>query len=540
MCGIAGILAYRESAPPVDPVELNVIREAMAVRGPDGAGTWMSPDRRVGLAHRRLAIIDLSETGAQPMRSADGSLQITFNGEIYNYKDLRRELVGRGYQFRSTSDTEVLLNLYRDRGPSMVESLRGMFTFAIWDERDRSLFLARDPFGIKPLYFADNGATIRFASQVKALLKGGRIGDTPSPAGHVGFYLWGHVPDPHTLFQAIKALPAGTTMRVDRNGRQAPRPFFSIAAEFAAGAERSRSMRMSAAEAQEQVRTSLKDSVTHHLIADVPVGVFLSSGIDSTTLTALAAEVGSGALHTVTLGFDEYRGTRDDETVLADVVAKRFATAHQTRWVSKANFQSELPRILEAMDQPSIDGVNTYFVSRAAAESRMKVALSGVGGDELFGSYPSFKELPAMVGLLKASSAFPGLGRAFRRVSAPILKRLTSPKFAGLLEYGGGFADAYLLRRGLFMPWELPEILDADLVREGWRELETQLLLKNSIKGIKSTFQKVSALELSWYMRNQLLRDSDWAGMAHSLEIRVPFVDVELLRSIAPLMAKKP
>src|SRR5258706_2111350 len=485
MCGIAGILAYRESAPPVDPMELNVIREAMAIRGPDGAGTWISPDGRVGLAHRRLAIIDLSETGAQPMRSVDGSLQITFNGEIYSYKDLRRELVGKGFVFRSTSDTEVLLNLYLDRGASMVESLRGMFTFAIWDARDRSLFLARDPFGIKPLYFADDGGTFRFASQVKALMKGGRIDNTPSPAGHVGFYLWGHVPDPHTLFKAIKALPAGTAMRVDRNGRQAPRAFFSIATEFAAGAERSRSMTISGAEALERVRVSLKDSVTHHLIADVPVGVFLSSGIDSTTLTALAAEVGSGALHTVTLGFDEYRGTRDDETLLADVVAQRFATAHETRWVSKADFQKVLPRILEAMDQPSIDGVNTYFVSRAAAESRMKVALSGIGGDELFGSYPSFKELPAMVGLLKAGSVFPGLGRMFRRVSAPILKRLTSPKFAGLLEYGGGYGDAYLLRPGLFIPWGLPEFLDPDLVREGWRGLETPFLLQNPTKGIK-------------------------------------------------------
>src|SRR5262249_43492073 len=193
MCGIAGIFAYHNAAPPVDGAELLRIGEAMVARGPDGAGLWISANKRVGLAHRRLAIIDLSETGAQPMATPDGRLQVVFNGEIYNYRELREELEAKGYRFRSTSDTEVLLHLYAEYGPGMVQCLRGMYAFAIWDEKNLGLFLARDPFGIKPLYYSDDGTTIRVASQVKALLKGGGIDTTPEPAGHVGFFLCGHV-----------------------------------------------------------------------------------------------------------------------------------------------------------------------------------------------------------------------------------------------------------------------------------------------------------------------------------------------------------
>jgi asparagine synthase (glutamine-hydrolysing) len=214
MCGIAGIFAYRESAPPVDREELLRIREAMIARGPDGAGLWISPDRRIGLAHRRLSIIDLTDTGAQPMATADGRLRITFNGEIYNNRELKQELEAKGYRFHSNSDTEVLLHLYADRGVDMLHALRGMYAFALWDEQKQGVFLARDPFGIKPLYYADDGRTFRFASQVKALLRGGAIAATPEPAGQVGFFLWGSVPEPFTLHKEVRSLPAGTRLWV--------------------------------------------------------------------------------------------------------------------------------------------------------------------------------------------------------------------------------------------------------------------------------------------------------------------------------------
>jgi asparagine synthase (glutamine-hydrolysing) len=533
MCGIAGIFVYRQGAPRADRDDLLRIRDAMNRRGPDGAGLWIADDGCAGLAQRRLAIIDLSDAGAQPMASGDGRLRVVFNGEIYNYRQLRAELEKKGCRFRSQSDTEVLLHLYAERGADMVHALRGMYAFAIWDENKKGLLLVRDPFGIKPLYYADDGNIFRFASQVKALLRGTGIDAAPDPAGHVGFFLWGSVPEPYTLYKGIRALPAGTTLWVSAPGDRRPAPFFNVAETLSAATA---GRPVDRDEGRQRLRAALLDSVRHHLVADVPVGVFLSAGLDSATLTALAAESSSAALHTITLGFNEYRGTENDETILAAGVAEQYRTSHHTRWVSREDFQSECDRLLQAMDQPTIDGVNTYFVSKAAAESGLKVAISGLGGDELFGGYPSFREIPKMVRLLSPFRLIPGLGRLFRWVSAPMVKRLTSPKYAGLLEYGGTYGGAYLLRRGFFMPWELPEILGDRITREGWEELQPLMRLEQTIQGATSERVKVSALEMSWYMRNQLLRDADWAGMAHSLEIRVPFVDVELIRRLAPIL----
>ena len=507
----------------------------MSTRGPDGAGLWIDDNRSVGLAHRRLSIIDLSDAGSQPMASTDGLLRIVFNGEIYNYRTLRTELEKKGFCFRSQSDTEVLLNLYADRGPDLVHALRGMYAFAIWDESKKGLLLARDPLGIKPLYYADDGGTFRFASQAKALLQSPHIDTTPDPAGHVGFFLWGSVPEPYTLYKSIRALPAGSTLWVVGSGSRQPAPFFNIAEALSAV---NTARPVSREEGVEYLRAALVDSVQHHLVADVPISVFLSAGLDSTTLTALAAESSSAALHTATLGFNEYRGTENDETALAVKVANYYRTTHHTYWVSQEDFQDKRESLLKAMDQPTIDGVNTYFVSKAAAQAGLKVAISGLGGDELFGGYPSFRDIPRMVQWLAPFRIVPGLGRLFHWVSAPMLKRLTSPKYVSLLEYGGTYSGAYLLRRGLFMPWELPEILGDQVTRDGWEELQPLMRLEQTIQGATSDRTKVSALEMSWYMRNQLLRDADWAGMAHSLEIRVPLVDVELTRHIAPLLTE--
>src|SRR5215831_16254094 len=394
MCGIVAIFAYRKHAPSVDREELLRIREAMVKRGPDGAGLWVSEDQRIGLAHRRLAIIDVSEAGAQPMATADGNFHIVFNGEIYNYRELRQQLESKGYLFRSQSDTEVLLHLYEEYGADLVEHLRGMYAFAIYDSRQRGLLLARDPYGIKPLYYADDGARIRVASQVKALLKGDHIDTAPEPAGHVGIFLWGHVPEPYTLYRGIRALPSGTTMWIDTQGHKEAKQFFSLTDELAKASQLS--AKLTKEEIHERLRTVLLDTVRHHLVADVPVGVFLSAGMDSGTLTGLAKEVTNTDLSTITLGFKEFQGTINDEVPLAEQVAKHYETHHQTAWVTKQDFQKQRNAVLDAMDQPSIDGVNTYFVSKTAAESGLKVALSGLGGDELFGGYPSFQQIPRL------------------------------------------------------------------------------------------------------------------------------------------------
>jgi asparagine synthase (glutamine-hydrolysing) len=542
MCGINGIFAYHYVANPIDRDELERTRDHMAARGPDSKGEWCSEDGRVGFGHRRLSIIDLSEAGAQPMASTDRKLVVTFNGEIYNYRALRESLEAKGRVFRSQSDTEVLLHLYIEKGDAMVHDLRGMFAFAIWDANRKRLFVARDPYGVKPFYYADDGWTLRFASQVKALLAGGKVSRDPEPAGQVGFYLWGSVPEPFTTYRQIRALPAGCTAVIDRMGMHTPKRYHSIAAVYCEAEARGRDTSQPE-DSVAHIRTALLDSVRHHLVADVPVGAFLSGGIDSGALVGLMRDAGQNDIQTVTLAFEEFRGQADDEAPLAGEVARTYGTRHTTRIVTESEFQADLPRILEAMDQPSIDGINTWFVSKAAKELGLKVAVSGLGGDELFGGYPSFHDIPKWTGLMALPSRLPFLGLAIRKATCAtgFGGLIKSPKAAGMVEYGGTYAGAYLLRRGLFMPWELNEVLDRETVQNGLRRLEPLELVEAELTPRpKSAFAKVAVLESSVYMRNQLLRDTDWASMAHSLEVRVPLVDATLLKATALLSLRQP
>lgn len=533
MCGIAAIHAYRQGARPVDMDELRAMNVRMAPRGPDGHAVWSDESGTAGLGHRRLAIIDPSPAGAQPMADASGRYVITFNGEIYNYKALRDELSAGGTVFQSGSDTEVMLYLYDRDGPAMVERLRGMFTFALWDNRERTLFVARDPFGIKPVYYHDDGTTVRIASQVKTLLASGAIPAVRSAAGQVGFLLLGYVPDPHSWIEGISALPAGCTLMTGPNRAPVISRYFDLKTEL-------ESVEPAAPKSETDLvgdlRAALIDSIDHHMVADVPVGAFLSAGLDSTTIVGLASEQGHRHIRTTTLGFNEFAGTRDDEVPLAELVANAYECEHRTERVAAADFAAERVRLLDQMDQPSIDGVNTYFVARATKNSGLKVALSGLGGDEMLGGYPSFHQVPGLVSKVSALPFANGFGRAFRVVAGPLIRQLTSPKYAGVLEYGTGYGDAYLLRRGLFMPWELPEILSPEIAREGWEVLNLRDRLTRTVPNGTSSLAMVSALELSWYMNGQLLRDADWAGMAQSLEIRVPFVDVDFFRRMAAVM----
>jgi asparagine synthase (glutamine-hydrolysing) len=538
MCGIAGIYSYRSSADPVDREELLRIRDHMAARGPDDQGDWHSPDDGIVLGHRRLSIIDCSDAGAQPMASVDDQLVVTFNGEIYNYQELRAALQAKGRVFRSQSDTEVLLHLYAEKREAMVHDLRGMFAFAIWDRERRCLFLARDTYGIKPLYYADDGRTIKFASGVKALLAGGRVSREADAAGVVGFYLLGSVPEPFTTYRDIQSLPAGSSMTVNAEGIRGPAPYASISsiyrdAEAQAGD-------VPETELHELFREALSDSVRHHLVSDVPVGAFLSAGVDSGALVGLMRDAGQSDIRTVTLAFEEFRGTGADEAPLADIVARHYGTRHTTRWVGTAEFHNDLPNIMEAMDQPSIDGINTWFVSKAASELGLKVAVSGVGGDELLGGYSTFESLPGRVEWLKRVPWQRPLGAGLSGAvgAARALGLQINPKVAGLVTYGSNYSGAYLLGRGLFLPAEVDNIVhDKEVVRDGLARLAPLSLIQEALKPEPRTdFAKVAVLESCFYLRNQLLRDTDWAGMAHSLEIRTPLVDHALLRRVAPIM----
>lgn len=509
----------------------------MAARGPDGSGIWIAADGRLGLGHRRLAIIDLSDAGAQPMRSACGRYIISFNGEIYNYKDLRRRIEARGQVLRTTSDTEVLLELFAHAGAGMLHDLRGMFAFAIWDNEKRSLFLARDANGIKPLYYADDGWTFRFASQVKAILAGGQCDGSTDSGGLAGFFMFGAVPEPLTTIRAIRALPAGTSMIVDSLGPHAPQAFASIPDIFRAAAQGA----AGAVPGQEDVREALLDSVRHHLVADVPVGAFLSAGVDSGALVGLMRDAGQNEIRTMTLSFGEYTGTGNDEAPLAARVAGLYNTQHSSEYVTAADLHADFPKILLAMDQPSIDGFNIWFVSKAMRASGIKVAISGLGGDELFGGYPSFQQIPRLTRALALPAHIPMLGRAVRAAAngLNVASRFGfPPKSVSFLEYGRDMFSAYFLRRAVFMPWELPAVMGHEEAAEGLRQLDPVRHIKGTVGPLPHQgYAAIGALESAIYMRNQLLRDADWASMAHGLELRVPLVDCTLQRLVTARLA---
>ncbi len=454
------------------------------------------------------------------MTSGDGRLTIVYNGEIYNYRELRDELSSSGVVLHSTSDTEVILELWRRAGARSLDRLRGMFAFAIWDALAGELVLARDPYGIKPLYYAMDGVTLRFASQVRALEAGGGISLEVDPAGVAGFLAWGALPEPLTLRRSVRALPAGHLARCGADGRLRIEP----ARRSVAGSE------------SPTVAQAFETSVQAHLVSDVPVALFLSAGIDSALVAALSVRRGAEPPTALTLTWDEVRGTDKDEAPLARATASALGLRHVVREISGADVRAALPEILAAMDQPSIDGFNTWLVARLARDEGFKVALSGLGGDELLGGYDFFRDVPRWRRSAGVLARFPGLASVW-----PMLARRFAPdrpKLAGMLRYAGSLAGAYVLRRAVFLPDEIDSMLErAGLVERGARPYDAtfdawerlgEATLGPSGAVLADPWRAVHRLESSLYLRHQLLRDADWAGMAHGVEIRVPLVDTWL------------
>ena len=538
MCGINAIYAFGTDAPPVDRDELVASRECMRLRGPDAADLWISTDQRVGLGHRRLAIIDLSPGGAQPMTR--DQFVIVFNGEIYNYRELRADLESKGVTFTSHSDTEVMLRLFEREGAEMLPKLRGMFAIALWDGRAKRMLLARDPYGIKPLYYASDGETLRVASQVKALIAGGHIDKRFDPAAAAGFFLRGTVPEPFTMYRAIHMLSAGSYCWVDEDGPQKPVRYFSIAATLRDAVEHDANF--TEAQRLDLVHEALLESVRYHMVADVAVGAFLSAGIDSSAVVAFARESGATDLQTLTLRFAEYRGRINDEAPLAALIAQRYGVRHAIRDLPLDEFRGEMPHIFAAMDQPSVDGVNSYFISKAAHDFGLKVAMSGAGGDELFGGYTSFRDIPRWLPVTKTLARVPHLANVVHRLNRALARRSrhVSPKMGEILHYGQSYGGAYLVKRGRFLAEELPALMGEDAAREGLQRLDLLHLIERELEPDPgNAFARIATLESSFYLRNQILRDTDWASMAHSLEVRVPLVDAHLLRKIAPALVTR-
>lgn len=528
MCGIAGYISSQRAS------EVSAFRvvqrmvDRMQPRGPDAEGLWTGEG--IVLGHRRLAILDLDGRATQPMTSVDGRYTIVFNGEIYNFRELRSELEAEGVAFRTTSDTEVLLALFARDGEFMLSKLRGMFAFGIWDARTDELFLARDPYGIKPLYYSCTDDGLLFASTVKALLASELLQKEVEPAGLAGFYLWGSVPEPWTLYRDALALPSGHWMRVCAGEAELPVCWHDIRQHW-----RGQSNQLSAQELQEHVTQSVTDSVSAHLVSDVPVCVFLSGGIDSSTLAGQAAGLGV-QVEGITIGFDEFTDQAGDEVPVAEAIAAYYGLPHFVRRVSRSEFEQDIPNILEAMDQPSIDGINTWFASKAAAERGYKVVLSGVGGDELFAGYSSFSQIPRMTYIGRIIAAIPGARILLSTLCTYLAGKLNKPKLCAIPTFMDSLEGSYLLTRSLFMPEELPTLMGAELARDGLARLSgmpPSLVRANARDGAAA----VGLLESTHYLRNQLIRDSDWASMAHSLELRTPLVDVNLLETLGPYVS---
>lgn len=529
MCGLIALFGVDTSD---HPSGVRNALQQMQRRGPDGEGLWQEPG--VCLGHRRLAILDLDARAAQPMASADGRYMLVFNGEIYNFAVLRAELAAQGVQFRTTSDSEVIVELFAREGEAMLPRLHGMFAFVIWDRLAQRAFAARDPYGIKPLYLAQVNGGVLLGSQVQALLATGLVSRVPDPVGQAGCWMLGSVPEPRTWYRDIQAIGAGHAAWIDQGRVTRSWCWADIGAAWrdvppASGLDDVQ-VRMRVAEA-------LRESVDRHLVADVPVGVFLSGGIDSGALAGLMVEAGARDVQGITIAYDEFVGSERDEAPVAAEIARHYGITHHVRRVSREEFLADLPAIFDAMDQPSIDGVNTWYASKAVAEHGLKVVVSGVGGDELFQSYPSFQQLPRLVSRWRALARVPGVEPVARLLAGVHARRTRNARWRHAPEWARTIAGAWWLRRSVHAPEELPALMGAELAAEALHGFDVVDRVQAMTGAIASDpVLAIGQIESMTYMRNQLLRDSDWASMHHSVELRTPLVDARLLAQLQPLL----
>ena len=521
MCGIAGIVGPlgRDGA----GVAIKAMTSAQVHRGPDDEGVEIlgTPEGAVALGSRRLAIIDLSPAGHQPMRDEQTGNVLAYNGETYNFPKLRAELEAKGHTFRGHSDTEVLLVGYREWGRGLLDRLRGMFAFALWDAGRERLLVARDHLGIKPLYYSTSTrAGFLCASELRALMAGGLVDATLDRRALATFLAYGAVQEPLTIYQGVRALPAGSWLEVDRRGvvvEQGRYWDFPEPHETTSGEE----------ELIAEGRDLLERSVKRHLLSDVPLGVFLSSGIDSTSVAGLASRTSEQDVHAFTVSFPEVAEL--NEQPYARASADRLGLVFHDIPVDSSTALSWAVQGLNSMDQPSMDGLNTYIVSRAVREAGLTVALSGQGGDEIFGGYHSFARVPPFLRLLRATRLAPD------RVKGPI---------AAVLGRAWGRTGSEKARDIALLPPEVEPLYfkfrrllpDRDMARLGFdaRELDlTPTFLDPAATPASlpenDVVAAVSRLESRFYLGNTLLRDGDVFGMANSLEIRVPFLDRDVV-----------
>lgn len=539
MCGICGIVGM-ESAEESGRAARRMAAELIH-RGPDEDGFLIAPRMapRVSLGMRRLSIIDLPG-GTQPIFNETGDVAIFQNGEIYNLRALRAELESLGHLFRTKSDTETIVHGYEQWGDACVEHLRGMFAFALLDMRGHSnggvprVLLARDRLGIKPLYYSLQNGVLIFASEVRALLASGCVPRQISAGALDSYLLFGSVCEPMTMVEGVFSLPPGHRMKISA-GAGVTRVVAESYWTFGGAASRKLSDTPATLEdAAARLRPILTEAVADHLIADVPLGIFLSSGLDSTAIVALASAIQSG-LHTFTVIFPEQEFSEADP---ARATAKRFGTQHEELLLDGAEMLAHLDDAVDALDQPSMDGINTYFVSWAARHAGLKVALSGLGGDEIFGGYSTFASGPRAVRAAALGRKFP---RGVRRATASAVGRAGGGrgdggrKLAALWRNSEALPHPYYFTRTLYTPDHVATLRGADAASAddgSWRNWMTESSREASTL---DSFNAISCLEARSYMVNTLLRDTDSVSMAHSLEVRVPLLDHVLVEFVSQL-----
>jgi len=545
MCGISGIVSFEKKEQREIEQSIEKMDECQASRGPDDRGMFLFS--RGGFGHRRLSIIDLSRDGHQPMEWRNinrGKIVITFNGEIYNFQEIKKELEKLGVLFQTHSDTEVILAGYEKWGIEIIQKLRGMFAFGLWDEEKQKLFLVRDRYGIKPLYYYLSKEKIVFASTVKAIEKSDEIRVEKNQDALIGFLLFGSVPLPYTTLKNVFAVPAGHYIEIDALGNKKIVQYYnSLDFYLHKNSDSNRAV------ISQKIKELLKDAVRGHLISDAPIGVFLSGGLDSSALAALASnELNQSPIGQYTSAFDPHKSAdirinprlttlsvhfeeeEFSEKKYQDMVAKKIGSAHREILVTKESFYKTLDEFWESMDQPSIDGINSYMISEAAKQAGLKVVLSGLGSDEIFLGYANFRKAKFIrkIQLLPKIIKLPLL--FFGSILGGKYRRLSYLRSKNILEF-------YLSFRGVFLPHEVAKILGIS-ERDVWnfiKKLEESLDISNLKLKNLSAADMLSYLELTLYMQNQLLKDTDAMSMAHSVEVRVPFLDHLLVEYVTSL-----
>jgi asparagine synthase (glutamine-hydrolysing) len=548
MCGVAGIFTFAHRSDRAGNAfaggstqeDLERMIKHLIHRGPDDRGaSWIRGDSyELGLGHTRLSIIDLSAAGRQPMHDQRTGNCLVFNGEIYNYRDIRRAIKVTSEDWTSQTDTEVILKAYDKWGVDCVKHLRGMFAFALWDARKRRLFIARDRLGVKPLYYYRDEGKFIFASEVRAILASGLAPRQIDPFALNEYLAYQSIPAPRTLIKGIKALLPGTWMTIDETGAIQEYRYWDLLQDSsteAKGADKATIL--------SRTRELLRESTELHLISDVPLGVFLSGGIDSSAIVALISELGITP-RTFSVVFAE---SNYDESVYARQVAARFAAEHTEIPLREATMLDRLPDALAAMDQPTGDGVNTYVVSQAVKDAGVPVALSGLGGDEFFVGYPSFLRLEKAMKCLRPLNYLPISARntAASMVRITSGKSIRGAKMAAMIESGGSLSEMYPVTRLVLSTSNRRSLLSKKWKRfdEEWRDPYADLLRTayQQAEGAE-LFARISYAEGRTYMHDVLLRDTDQMSMAHALEVRVPLLDHKLVEYVmgAPDSYKRP